>query len=370
MVSLISEETTMFNFFWMPAFSAFVSMLVILLLRPLAFRGGLLDRPGGRKRHDGDIPLVGGLAIMVTVGVDAALFMTPEGYYRALLGGLFVLAFAGMIDDLKGLAPVPKLGIQLFAAILMTSWGSVYLSSLGDIFGKKEIALLNWGIPLTLFAVVAVINAMNMSDGLDGLAGGLALTIFGWMAYLAGVIDNLPAQRMSIIFCGALIGFLVFNMRNPLRGRRRIFLGDAGSLMLGYGIVWFAVELSQKPYNSGQNVPPVVMLWVTGFLLIDLLAVVARRLLKGRNPLAADRTHLHHILLRLNVSPDAIVWIILASNALAGLAGVAAWQKGVSEQMLFAGFLLLALLHLLIMQNAWRFIKVGRRIINGGQAKK
>lgn len=352
----------MFDFFWVPLFSALVCVLAVLLLRPLAFRGGLLDRPGGRKQHSGNVPLIGGIAVTIAVGVSALIFLYSKGYYVSLLAGLIVLALGGMIDDLRGIAPVPKLGIQLFAAILMTSWGNVYLHSLGDIFARREIELLNWGIPLTLFAVVSLVNAMNMIDGLDGLAGGMAFMIFGWMAYLAGEVGNLPAQRMCVIFCGGIFGFLLFNMQNPVRGDRRIFLGDAGSMMIGYGIVWFAVELSQKSYNGGASVPPVVMLWIVGFLLIDLLAVVARRVIKGRNPLYADRTHMHHILLRLHVSQEAIVWLILGSNMLLGLIGVIAWKQGASEQSLFLGFLILTAGHLMAMRHAWRFIRIGRRV--------
>lgn len=356
----------MYEFFWVPLFAMIISALAVLLIRPLAMRGGLLDRPGGRKRHDGDVPLVGGIAVTVAVCTAAMFFLSAKGYYIALLGGLAVLAIAGMIDDLRGISPLPKLAIQIFAAILMTSWGNVYLTSLGDIFGRREVDLLNWGIPLTLFAVVAVINAMNMIDGLDGLAGGLAFLIFAWMTYLATEIGNIPAQRMCAVFCGALLGFLLFNMRTPLRGRLRVFLGDAGSLMIGYGIVWFAVELSQPAYNQGRHVPPVVMLWIAGFLLIDLLAVVTRRIVKGRNPLSADRTHMHHILQRLNVPSDLIVWIILLSNAVLGVLGVVGWKQGVSEQTLFLGFLVVALLHLMIMRNAWRFIRLGRRLLKRG----
>ncbi len=112
--------------------------------------------------------------------------MRTQGYYVALLAGLSVLALVGMVDDLRGMSPLTKLIVQLFAAILMTSWGGVYLSSLGDLFSRREIELANWGIPLTLFAVVAVVNAMNMCDGMDGLAGGLAFFIFGWLAVVAG----------------------------------------------------------------------------------------------------------------------------------------------------------------------------------------
>ncbi|MBY4949083.1 undecaprenyl/decaprenyl-phosphate alpha-N-acetylglucosaminyl 1-phosphate transferase [Cupriavidus respiraculi] len=353
----------MFDFFWVPVFAFAVCVMAILLLRPFASVSGLVDLPDARKRHHGAVPLVGGIALTVAVWAGALLFLRTQGYYVALLGGLTTLALVGVLDDSRGLPPVAKLVFQLFAAILMTSWGGVYLGSLGDLFAKREIILGNWGIPLTLFAAVSVVNAMNMSDGLDGLAGGLALAVFGWFAYLAADLGNLPAQRMCVIFCGALVGFLLFNMKNPVRGDKRVFLGDAGSLMLGFAIVWFAVELSQPAYNSGKRVPPVVMLWVLGFILIDLLAVVMRRVIKGKNPLSADRTHLHHVLLRLNVSADVIVWIIIISNALLGFIGIWAWKKGISEQILFLAFLVIAGLHLVVMKYAWRFIRVGRRLI-------
>lgn len=354
----------MFDFFWVPVFAFAVCVLAILMLRPLASASGLVDLPDARKRHKGAVPLVGGIALTVAVWTGSLLFLRTQGYYVALLGGLTMLALVGVLDDSRGLPPVAKLVFQLFAAILMTSWGGIYLGSLGDLFAKREIILGNWGIPLTLFAVVSVVNAMNMSDGLDGLAGGLALAVFGCFAYLAADLENLPAQRVCVIFCGALVGFLLFNMKNPMRGDKRVFLGDAGSLMLGFAIVWFAVELSQPGYNSGKRVPPVVMLWVLGFILIDLLAVVMRRVIKGRNPLSADRTHLHHVLLRLNVSADVIVWIIIVSNALLGFVGIWAWKKGISEQILFLAFLVIAGLHLLIMKFAWRFIRVGRRLLS------
>ncbi|WP_234942670.1 MraY family glycosyltransferase [Cupriavidus necator] len=248
----------MFDFFWVPLFSLLTTALIVLLLRPVAKAGGLVDRPNSRKRHLGEVPLVGGIAVTLAVWAASMLFMRTQGYYVALLGGLTLLALVGVIDDLKGMSPVAKLAAQLLAAILMTSWGGIYLSSLGDLFGRREIELANWGIPLTLFAAVAVINAMNMCDGLDGLAGGLAAIVFGWFAYLAGELGNGAAQRMCIIFCGAILGFLIFNIRNPLRGKSRIFLGDAGSLMLGFSIVWFAVLLSQVQYNEHGRIPPVV----------------------------------------------------------------------------------------------------------------
>lgn len=353
----------MFDFFWVPLTVALVSATAILMLRPLAERGGLLDRPGGRKRHNGDVPLVGGIAVTLAVWVGAFMFMREQGHYVAFLGGVTILAAVGVVDDLRGMTPLTKLGFQIFAAILMTSWGGVFLISLGDLMGKREIELANWGIPLTLFAVVAVINAMNMMDGLDGLAGGLAFIVFAWFAYFSGEVGSNSAQRLSVVFCGALLGFLFFNMPNPLRGKKRVFLGDAGSLMLGFSIVWFAVELSQPAYNAGRHVPPVVMLWVVGFVLIDLLAVIARRVVSGRNPLSADRTHLHHILGRMDLSPRLVVWVILGSNVLLGMVGVSAWKLGMPESWLFLAFLAVAIIHVSIMQNAARFLRRSRRFL-------
>jgi len=353
----------MFEYFWVPSLAFLLCVLAILMLRPLAQVTGLVDRPSARKRHDGEVPLVGGIAVLISVTVTGMLFVYLPDTFVPLLAGLTLLVAIGVMDDLIDVPPMTKLVLQIFAAILMTSWGGNYLTTLGDLFGRREILLANWGIPITLFAAVAVINAMNMCDGMDGLAGGLSLVIFGWFAYLSRLIGDVPTQRICIIFCGAIAAFLLFNIRNPLRGRKRVFLGDAGSLMLGYAIVWFSVDLTQPSQGRPQHVPPVLMLWVLGFVLIDLLAVVIRRMAKGKNPFSADRTHLHHILLRLDLKPEAIVWIILASNFVMGLIGVAGWKAGLSEQVLFLLFLAIALVHLMATRNAWRFIRFGRRLL-------
>lgn len=353
----------MFNLFWVPLLAFLICILSIMFLRPLAMTLGILDRPDARKRHVGEVPLVGGLAIAVTLAVCMALFARADPTAIPLLSGLLLLTFVGVLDDVRNITPMTKLVSQIFAAILMTSWGGVYLISLGDLLGHREIILGNWGIPLTLFAVVAVVNAMNMCDGMDGLAGGLALGIFGWYSYVAWMIGDELAQRICLIFVGALFAFLIFNIRNPLRGKKTIFLGDAGSLMLGYGIVWFAVRLTQSGPVTGKEVPPVVMLWIVGFVLFDLLAVVLRRLAKGKNPMIADRSHFHHMLLRLKLKPDIVVWLILCSNFVMGTIGVAGWLFGVPEQFLFLLFIVFMLGHLSVMYRAWRVVRFGRKLL-------
>jgi UDP-GlcNAc:undecaprenyl-phosphate GlcNAc-1-phosphate transferase len=352
----------MFELFWLPAISAMLSAGAILILRPLATRGGLLDHPGGRKRHEGSTPLVGGIAILIALLVTTAMFVRGSDHYTPLYTGLTLLAVVGLFDDMNGIPPLGKLAFQFTAAILMTSWGEVYLHSLGDLLYKRDVILYAWGIPLTLLAILSVVNAINMMDGMDGLAGGLSLIVFGWFAWLANEVGNLLACRICLLLCGALVGFLLFNMPSPLR-RRLVFLGDAGSLLLGYAISWFAVELSQKQYNpGGGHIPPVVMLWVVGLILVDLLAVVLRRAIQGKNPLSADRTHLHHLLLRMGFDTKQAVWFLLVGNFLMGLTGVAAWKLGVPESIMFVALLVFTGIHLLIMQRAWVVIRWVRRM--------
>jgi len=365
----VTTSPAMFEYFWVPTLAFLLCLLAVLVLRPIAQLAGLVDRPNARKRHDGEVPLVGGIAVLFSVTVTGLLFVYLPGTFVPLLAGLTLLVAIGVMDDMVDVPPMTKLVLQIFAAILMTSWGGNYLTTLGDLFGHREILLANWGIPITLFAAVAVINAMNMCDGMDGLAGGLSLVIFAWFAYAANLIGDVSTQRICTIFCGAIAAFLLFNIRNPLRGRKRVFLGDAGSLMLGYAIVWFSVDLTQPSPGRAQHVPPVVMLWVLGFVLIDLLAVVIRRMAKGKNPFSADRTHLHHILLRLDLKQETIVWIILASNFVMGLIGIAGWRAGLSEQALFLLFLAIALIHVMATRNAWRFIRLGRRFLTRRQQK-
>lgn len=137
----------MFDFFWVPVLTFLVCVLAIFLLRPVALAVDLVDRPDTRKRHEGDVPLIGGIALTLAVWIGALLFMRTQGYYVALLGGLTMLTITGVVDDMRGLSPITKLLVQLFAAILMTSWGGVYLVTLGDLMGRREIVLGNWVFP-------------------------------------------------------------------------------------------------------------------------------------------------------------------------------------------------------------------------------
>ncbi len=147
------------------------------MLRRPAERWGLVDHPGGRKRHAAPVPLTGGVAITAALILALAFSFSAFAQYSAFFAGVLLLALVGLLDDLGEVSPGTKLLLQVMAALLMTSWGENFLVNLGDLFGTNPINTRHWAIPLTVLAVLAVVNAINMLDGLDGLAGSLVLAI-------------------------------------------------------------------------------------------------------------------------------------------------------------------------------------------------
>jgi UDP-GlcNAc:undecaprenyl-phosphate/decaprenyl-phosphate GlcNAc-1-phosphate transferase len=318
-------------------FAAFVAALLILMLRRPAERWQLVDVPGGRKRHAAPVAVTGGIAITSAMLVALAASFSAFGQYAAFFVGAVILAMTGLLDDLGEVSAGAKMLIQVFVAVLMTSGGANFLINLGNLFATDPINTRLWGIPLTVFATVAVINAINMFDGLDGLAGSLAFVMLTFFAMFALAIGDLNAAKIIIVLAGAVTGFLFFNLPWPMRGQHRTFMGDAGSMVLGFAIAWFAVSLTQQNVN---NVPPPTMLWVLGLILMDVFTVTVRRLARRRSPMAPDRDHIHHILMRRGYSPRTTLAVLVSANVLLALIGTSMWQLGVPDWWIFWSFLL------------------------------
>ncbi len=336
---------------------AFTALLIVWLRRP-ALRFSLIDHPGGRKRHGDSVPLTGGVAL--TLGFFSALSVSFHalGDYHVLFVAMALLAAIGILDDLGEVSPRAKLGIQIVAAVLMTSWADRFLVNLGDLFGRGEIDLRNWGIPLTVFATVAVINGLNMLDGHDGLAGGLVFVILAFFAAFAWQIGDINGLKLLVVLMGAVAGFLAFNAPVPWRGHRRTFMGDAGSLVLGFVIVWFSIALTQSP---DQHVPPVVMLWVVALVLFDVFTVTVRRIIRRRDPASADRAHIHHLLVRRGYGTAKTLLVLLAGSVVLGGIGTCLWLLGVPESISFAAFMLVGFGYLALFLHPARFVRWARR---------
>ncbi len=288
------------------AFSICVTMIIVLKI--VAQHIGLLDKPCSRKQHEGHVPLVGGIAMFIAFSISILLLM-PVNESVILVSISCAVAALGVVDDMYGLQTWQRFFIQSVAAVSMVYFGGVQLVHLGNIFGDGVVFLgAIFSLIFTIFCVVGVINAMNMMDGMDGLAGSVLLMCFvalAAIAYSAGETE-LPVVLMVVV--GSLLGFLVFNIQ--LFGySARIFMGDAGSMFLGFLFAWFSIYLTQ---NGNQSLSPVAAGWIFGVPLLDASAVMVRRMLQGKSPFKAGRDHIHHFLLQKGYSVNKTLGIILS----------------------------------------------------------
>ena len=350
-----------FTYLAQAVFAAFVAALLIMMLRRPAERWQLVDVPGGRKRHAAPVAVTGGVAITTAMLLALMASFSAFGQYAAFFAGVVILALTGFLDDLGEVPAGAKMLVQVFTAVLMTSWGANFLVNLGDLFATNPINTRLWAIPLTVFATVAVINAINMFDGLDGLAGSLVLVMLAFFAAFALIIGDLNAAKIIIVLAGAVAGFLFFNLPWPLRGQHRTFMGDAGSMVLGFAIAWFSVSLTQ---NDSIHVPPPTMLWVLGILLMDVFTVTVRRLARRRSPMAADRDHIHHILMRRGYSPRRALATLVCANALLAAIGTAQWRLGVPDWWIFWSFLAVCAVYFTLFFMPFRLYRLRARTVD------
>ncbi|XNM54469.1 UDP-N-acetylglucosamine--undecaprenyl-phosphate N-acetylglucosaminephosphotransferase [Escherichia coli] len=271
--------------------------LFLFFARKVAKKVGLVDRPKFRKRHQGLIPLVAG-GFRFTQGFASRSELAVTLFRMHLLVACAgVLVFIGALDDRFDISVKIRATIQAAVGIVMMVFGKLYLSSLGYICRSWEMVLGPFGYFLTLFAVLAAINAFNMVDGIDGLLGGLSCV---WFAAI-GMILWFDGRTSLAIWCFAMIAaILPYIMLNlGILGRRyKVFMGDAGSTLIGFTVIWILLETT-----PGQTHPisPVTALWIIAIPLMDMVAIMYRRLRKGMSPFSPDRQHIHHLIVRLRV---------------------------------------------------------------------
>jgi UDP-GlcNAc:undecaprenyl-phosphate GlcNAc-1-phosphate transferase len=322
---------------------------------------GLVDRPGSRKSHKGNIPLVGGIAIFSGI----LMVMTISGYaseYWAFFAAAAVLVAVGVWDDAAGLDPVVRLLVQSLAVLIVAIGENAYVADLGTIIPVVGNLKLGWlSLPFTVIAGVGIINAFNMSDGVDGHCGTLTLVALAGLGIVAASAGKQSELMLIITLSGGLVGFLFYNVRVPGRDQAKVFLGDAGSYLLGLAVLYFTVRLSQGPNRA---MPPVAALWFCMVPLIDTIGMIIRRIRLGRSPFAPDREHIHHIFLHAKFSVTA-TWIGLAVVAIAGmLIGLLGTLSGASEPFMFSSFLVVGGLYYLMMKRAWQALRFLKRSIN------
>ncbi len=311
-----------------------LTMLAMPPLVRLAPRWGLVDVAAGRKMHEGEVPLVGGIVMVVVfLAVYSGLALAGGNSVRFGLGLAIAIVLAGgILDDLHELRSVAKFAFQIAAAVALVYADGTVLAQLGQLLSERTFALGGWGVPLTVFAVVGVMNALNMADGVDGLAGTVSLLAFVAFGILAAVAGEAAVFLACCVGAGVAAGFLCFNARIPSRPRALVFMGDTGSHFLGLLLAWCAIRLHNAE-PPGLNA--VTAGWTLGVVLGDTLSVMIRRAARGRSPFSGDREHLHHLLLAAGLRPGQVVLAVAAMSAGAGAVAVAAERHGVPGYAMF-----------------------------------
>lgn len=309
----------------------FAALLAVPSLRNWAFDSGTLDLSDERKVHKGEMPRLGGVAIFLAFVFSLLLFVEMSAALRGILAGAMVLFVTGLIDDLVGLSPKKKFVGEIFGTVVTMAVGKLYITDLGNLLGYGDIVLPLWlALPFTLFAVVGVINAINLIDGLDGLSGGVSLIALGAFMLLGYMSGNHEMTLICAALIGALLGFLKYNSYPA-----RIFMGDVGSLVVGFILAFLAVHLTQSP---GAQVQPIVPLIILGVPIIDTIWVMGRRLLKGVSPFNADMTHVHHKFLDIGFNHRLSVLVIYGISLFWATIGVTLHETpGWQLLLLFTG---------------------------------
>ena len=307
---------------WLTCCSFIVALIISLISIPVIIRVArmkhLMDMPNIRSVHEDGIPTLGGIAIFASLVIPVLLFsdFSKEVGMNYVIGSIILLFFIGVKDDILVISATKKLLMQILAALIVIIFSDIRIRSFYGIFGLYEIPYFD-SILFSLFVYIVIINAFNLIDGIDGLAGGIgviiSLTFETWF-FISG---NIEMATLSVSLAGALIGFLYFNYSK----KRKIFMGDTGSLIVGFVIATLAIKFIDltsryiSEFYAIRNAPTVAIL-ILSIPLFDALRMFTVRIIRGKSPFHADKNHLHHLLLKNRFSHFESSLILYVTNLL------------------------------------------------------
>lgn len=276
-----------------------ITWRAIPVIRNLSILRGLLEDPVKRSSHKNPTPTFGGVGIFAGTMIGYMMWnFRDEGFVlHRVIAGLIILFFLGLKDDMYPLAPLKKLGSQILASILVVAGSDLRITSFFGIFGVHEIPYII-GVVITVFIFVALINAFNLIDGIDGLAAGIGMIASGGFGLWYMLNGYWSLACLSLSLSASLLAFLRYNFSQT----SKVFMGDTGSLIVGYLVTILAIEFIQlnHNYNFSPNnryvSAPVLTIVILSVPIFDTLRVFGLRILKGKSPFKADRLHLHHLL--------------------------------------------------------------------------
>ncbi len=299
---------------------------------------------------------MGGVSIWI--GLIIAFFITHVILHVQLAGysgyfmGASMLVGVGLLDDLFELSAWTRLVAQAGVVLVTVYLGNAMLVDLGNIWGTGVVHTGNWAVPFTVICMVGVINAFNMLDGATGLAGGVALAALFYFLMFAFDTGRHDLSIAIMLFAAVLTGFLICNIRNPWR-RELTFLGDAGSMLLGFTLAWCAIRSSQAPAKA---IIPASTLWFLGLPLLETMSIILRRIMHRRSPIRGGRDHLHHLLQAYGWSEKMTVLGEVIIALIFGGIGYFGWYYHVESQILSVGFIVIGFIYLIAVDFAWRWL--------------
>ena len=296
--------------------SSLITLISIIILLPIARKLKLVDIPSKRKSHLGNVPLIGGLSILMGVCVSTSGSLIDDKIFLIYMVSAFFILILGLIDDFYPLSPKIRLTIQTVIILITLELTGLKFDTLGHSFGlKTQINLGFFSYPVTILGMLLVTNAFNLMDGADGVTGVLAILALTVIFLIEILSLNINSNPLILALIGSLIPFLSFNL---IKSKNKIFLGDSGSLFLGFSIAFLLLYETQVI----KNISPPFALWILAIPIFDVCAVMIFRFKKSRSLFKPDRSHLHHFLQKLGLNNIQVVLSILGLGSLLLLLGL------------------------------------------------
>ncbi|MBN7797790.1 hypothetical protein [Parahaliea mediterranea] len=338
---------------------AFISTLAfIIVLARVAAKAGLVDIPDQRKKHAGDIPLVGGPAIFLSLILATIIFGETHqsilsGHTREIAIFLFaagILVVLGLIDDRRHVSVFTRSMIEVGVALLVIEGLDLQVSQLGDLIGIGSIKLNDWlAYPFTVICIFGVINAYNMLDGMDGwLAIMVLITIFAFHLF-----TRTEPRLITLTLTASLLAFLVSNLKvAPFVPKS--FLGDSGSKLLGFIVVALILAVTSTQIGGTRYIQPVTALYLVGLPIFDMAFTILRRILAGKSPFRGDRTHIHHLMQALGFGQHRSLAVLTTIGLAPPFMGLILHNSGAASHYQFYMFIGCFFIYCVLMSQAWR----------------
>ena len=326
-----------------------ISCLVTPAVKMLAIKVGAIDIPKDERRvHKKPIPRLGGLAIILGTSLTILINMILPRYVKwdfsfsdnisGVILGCFIIVCVGILDDIKPQKAKVKLLFQILAAMCVVIISDIRVQAISNPFSATGILKLNYFFSclVTVCWLIGITNAINLIDGLDGLAAGISALSYMAMFCVSLILKDFDTQMITIILAGAVIGFLPYNF-NPAK----IFMGDTGSTFLGFTLGVISVSGTLKAYTAISIVIPLLIL---GVPLFDTTFAILRRLCSGKSIMEADRGHIHHKLMDMGFSQRQVVLLMYLASAILGVSAVWITKIGQLSILMTVIFILVVLL--------------------------